>query len=302
MLCCSGTGEAGSSALGSRKRTLMPVPRRSARPRPDRRSTAGAARSDRASAPSRCRPSGPRGRAGRRAAQLGIDAVVADIDADDACDDERVRRNLVAAEVDDPVDAALERGGRLGDAGRGDECRGGAGHTGDLPLVDLGPELGARGVRALGQALVDGGDRQLARLSDVPQRVLVDAGPRARADPDRRKGVERKGVEERERRQVRAPVRADGRDPGDRSRGDEAVHQTVQDGPLELLGVEEHQSRCISRKRTLCAAIRAPRARPRPRPRRPGSGVAPFRGRPRRASRSRSGRRARARSPGRCRR
>ena len=146
-------------------------------------------------------------RAGQRA-QLRIDAVVPDIDAHDARDHERVRGNLGAAEVDDLVDAALERGGRLGDARRGHELRRGAGHAGDEPLVHLGPELGARRVRALGQALVDRRDRQLARLPGVSQRVLVDPGAGARADPDGRERMEREGVEERERRQVRPAVRA----------------------------------------------------------------------------------------------
>ena len=215
---------------------LNPSPGRRARPRPGRCSTAGAARSGRGCAPSRRRPSGRRAGARRERAQVGVERVVADVEEDDPRDHERVRRHLVAAEVDDLVDAALERGRRLGDPRRGDELRRRRRDARDRPLVDLRAELGAARVRAARELLGDDRDRQLARRAGVRERVLVDAGARARADPDRGIRVERERVEERERRQVRDPGRPDRRDPGDRPRGDEPVHQPVQDAAVELDG------------------------------------------------------------------
>ena len=143
------------------------------------------------------------------------------------------------------MDAAFERRRGLGDPRRGDEPRRRPGHARDRPLVDLGAELRARGVGVERELLGDHRDGQLGCRPAVRERVLVDAGPRAGPDADGGVWVKRERVEERERRQVRRPVRPDRRDPRDRARGDEPVHQPVEDAALDRGRVEDHAANVV---------------------------------------------------------
>ncbi len=177
--------------------------------------------------------------------QVGVDGVVANVDAHDARDHERIRGHLVATEVDYLVDAAFERRRRLGYPRRGDELRRRPGHARDRPLVDLGAELRARGVGVEREVLGDHRDRQLGCRPAVRERVLVDARPCPWPDADGGIRVEREAVEERERRQVGDAVRAGRRDPRDRAWVDEPVHQPVQDLPLQPRGVEDHAAKVV---------------------------------------------------------
>ena len=211
-------------------------------PRPDRRSSAGGARTGPASAPSSCRPSG------RPAGARPAEAEARHRALRPRCGSARPGRSRARSSEHVGRSRARRSRGR-GTRARPATPRPGAARrrshgAGVTPATAHSSTSGPNSpLVALARSASSSVTAQIVnspRVLDVAQRVLVDARTAARPDADRRERREREGVEERERREVPAAVRADGRDPGDRARRDEAVHQPVEDLPVQLGGVEDH--------------------------------------------------------------
>jgi len=161
------------------------------------------------------------------------------VEGDDAAKD-NVAASGALADADDAIQSALEGDRGTGDVGRADVGRRA---WGDVEPLELALAVGKGGSGVIHGAAESGWDEvddELARFLDVAKRVLGAAEAVVDGAEEEGGWLGADAHEEAERREVRASLRVERRNPGDGAREDRVDHPLVHVADGEGLGIEMH--------------------------------------------------------------